>query len=1073
MSFIQARAFQYVALISLFVLIGAGGYAYFRLKAAQTVTNNRPSFEAPLRTDLNLSAGTGVATYSRSDGADRRATVTDFEGLIRPVKANEARFTGARRVENLLTYSEDFSNAVWFTNGGTMKSVGQTDHLGGTKAVQVTDGGSTNSSFGQAYSTSIQNHTFVFSAWLKAGTASSAVLAIQQGSSPWEQGTASVSLTSEWKRFSLTKTFSNSSSSLNAFISVGTIAGTNEGTVYIAFAQLEEVTGQGNQNPSEYVSTNVKTAFPYHGAGVDGVRYFDYENGNTVSSNVVTEAKGESISEATLKGFLQEGTKTNASLRSEEFDNASWTKSNITVSADAVTAPDGRTSADTLTATAANATATQTFTSTAASYTFSVYLKRLTGSGTVSLSANGTDFTACTINSSTWTRCSDMRTFAGVSSYPLTIKIATSGDAVYAWGSQMEQQVFATSYIPTTSATVTRALDSLTYPMGDNFNDTDGSFSAEITTEWDSATAGTTVSTRFVGDATDAQYLSLWHWSGLAGHMGAERKGGSTRNNPEITSYTITAGQLIRMAMLWNSSAAKLFIDGSLRATDSTLTLPYNSLSGRTLRIGYGNDSFANIKNVRAWKKTLTDTEINNLTNATQSISNSSVKKSTDRPPNDTGLVGYWSFEDGSGTKATDFSGSGNAGTLTNGPTWVNGKFGKALNLSSASSQYALIGNVSALKNSVFTYSAWVNPASISNSMTVFSSGANSTPRIRLDSTSGTISLIDTNVVVMGTSSQSVSANVWTHLAISYDASGSYAFYLNGETAGSGTNSQSFSFGSAAFEIGRNGAANNEYFNGQIDDVRIYNRVLSADEILNLYQKASAAKMNISQNEKLTSDLIGLWSFNGPDLSGTTAYDRSGQGNNGTLTNGPAITEGRIGQALNFDGTNDYVTTADADIYSPVVNDMSVSFWAKVPIAATAAGNNACGNIGANMVAKGVNSQWEWTFENDNNTRMCFSVFNIAGSSGASITSIRTMNDGAWHHYAGLMNYSGNFISLYVDGTSAGTAGSLPTMGNGTQPVEIGRRGDGNYFSGSIDDVRVYNHVLSVSEIQELYNQGR
>jgi hypothetical protein len=57
----------------------------------------------------------------------------------------------------------------------------------------------------------------------------------------------------------------------------------------------------------------------------------------------------------------------------------------------------------------------------------------------------------------------------------------------------------------------------------------------------------------------------------------------------------------------------------------------------------------------------------------------------------------------------------------------------------------------------------------------------------------------------------------------------------------------------------------------------------------------------------LNSGLVGFWSFNAGDMAGTMAYDWSGQGNNGTLTNEPRRVGGRIGQGLSFDGVDDYM----------------------------------------------------------------------------------------------------------------------------------------------------------------------
>jgi len=72
----------------------------------------------------------------------------------------------------------------------------------------------------------------------------------------------------------------------------------------------------------------------------------------------------------------------------------------------------------------------------------------------------------------------------------------------------------------------------------------------------------------------------------------------------------------------------------------------------------------------------------------------------------------------------------------------------------------------------------------------------------------------------------------------------------------------------------------------------------------------AATVVNSSQNLKLTAGLVGLWSFDGKDLSGTTAYDRSGQGNNATMYASPTKVVGKIGQALQFNGSTSYASVS-------------------------------------------------------------------------------------------------------------------------------------------------------------------
>jgi hypothetical protein len=138
--------------------------------------------------------------------------------------------------------------------------------------------------------------------------------------------------------------------------------------------------------------------------------------------------------------------------------------------------------------------------------------------------------------------------------------------------------------------------------------------------------------------------------------------------------------------------------------------------------------------------------------------------------------------------------------------------------------------------------------------------------------------------------------------------------------------SVSFAYnGTANAEIGRSDGT--ALWNGAIDDVRIYNRALSADEIKRLYKIGGTARINTSIPGP-TNGLVGYWTFDGKDMSGVQAYDRSGNGNHGTLTNGPMRRIGKIGQALEFDGSDDLVNGIGGTSLNNLA-DITVSAWIK------------------------------------------------------------------------------------------------------------------------------------------------
>src|SRR3989344_7863713 len=196
------------------------------------------------------------------------------------------------------------------------------------------------------------------------------------------------------------------------------------------------------------------------------------------------------------------------------------------------------------------------------------------------------------------------------------------------------------------------------------------------------------------------------------------------------------------------------------------------------------------------------------------------------------GLIGYWAFEEQSGTTAGDSSGNGNNGTLTNGPTWVTGKVGSGALSFDGINSYVSMGNTNDAPPT-FTLSSWVNHAIPQTNVGVvgkhtagngyyFSTFYNSVTGAR-----------KIQLVINGTtisSNASFPEGAWTHVLGMFDGTNA-SIYINGvldkTLAVSAPNSTS-----ANFFVG---AQNTTRFSGLIDEVRMYNRALSAQEILDVY----------------------------------------------------------------------------------------------------------------------------------------------------------------------------------------------------------------------------------------------
>lgn len=190
-------------------------------------------------------------------------------------------------------------------------------------------------------------------------------------------------------------------------------------------------------------------------------------------------------------------------------------------------------------------------------------------------------------------------------------------------------------------------------------------------------------------------------------------------------------------------------------------------------------------------------------------------------------LAAYYKLDEASGN-AIDSLGLHN-GTPVGVTQNVAGKINTCYTFNGTSGGI-LIGNVST--SSVFTYAAWVQTSAIAtNQGIVAPNGGNNAPYFRI-ATTGQLQLFQANTAVVGNSIGSIVNGVFTHVAVTYDVLGNYAFYINGALSGSGNNLLAFVF--FPFIIGD---LNNftDWFTGQIDEIGLWDRVLTATEIGLLY----------------------------------------------------------------------------------------------------------------------------------------------------------------------------------------------------------------------------------------------
>ena len=383
-------------------------------------------------------------------------------------------------------------------------------------------------------------------------------------------------------------------------------------------------------------------------------------------------------------------------------------------------------------------------------------------------------------------------------------------------------------------------------------------------------------------------------------------------------------------------------------------------------------------------------------------------------------------FDEGSGSTAEDESPYSNDGTI-HGATWTTGKSGHGLqfdgdgdyvNISDSNSLDIGTGDISLI--------AWVKTTQTTTNRIVSKQQGSDQGYLLFSDDAGKlkggIQYPDEGTLYQAKSTESINDGKWHHvtLTIDRDVTTGIKLFIDGKEATyefqddptpvSTANIQN----SVPLRIGaRSGTPPDFYFNGTIDEVAIYSKALTAEEIQEHYEFGRAK--------------FADW------------------------------VEGKLGKALSFDGVDDYVDCG-SDSSLDIAGNMTVEVWIKTAVSQT---NHA------GMVVKGATgfpwTGWQLQFYNNKARGIIFDYSNNAIVEGTTV-----ITDGSWHHI--VLTDDGSYLRLYVDSIEEDYALSSG-VGNYDTTVElrIGRDRGSLYFNGTIDEVRIYNRALSEEEIINKY----
>ncbi|MFT6985094.1 MAG: MSHA biogenesis protein MshQ [Psychromonas sp.] len=310
--------------------------------------------------------------------------------------------------------------------------------------------------------------------------------------------------------------------------------------------------------------------------------------------------------------------------------------------------------------------------------------------------------------------------------------------------------------------------------------------------------------------------------------------------------------------------------------------------------------------------------------------------------------------------------------------------------------------------------------------------------------------------------------NNWHHLVLVYSG-GKTQLYIDGTYKDSVNRAPTGTLKYIGTSFDGVTSNNAQGFRAPLDEFIVFDSVLTASQIHSIYTNQNAEfNYDRTTREPVNCSLSPLveWRMdeNGWDGTVDQVIDSTGNDKHGTAQNSLSTTnDAHICRAGEFNGINDYIESSD--IYDVLSNTASMSFWIKT----SQTGNNtawrAPGISGVEQNGGTDDIFWGWIDASGN--------IGISVGDDNSSKSNSAINDGSFHHIVLTRDAVTGAYKIYIDG-SLNKSGTIGTGLIGTAFSSIGRIEGGNgYFEGQLDELKIYDSVLSDAQVTDLYNETR